>query len=186
VQYAQELDLYHLDALGVPAPDAELVQTPQQWQKVLELASEVAPNPTTEGLRIGVHRLAHEGWKHVEQLRPLVSARHPSQLYQAAAEGLVLGAVLWIVWAKPRKPGLISALFMIIYGVLRILTELIRLPDAQLAVKRPGGMSLGQWLSVGMIAVGACVVVYVFASPAVRTRMGGWLRSTPGDEPRTK
>ncbi|HMN39328.1 MAG TPA: prolipoprotein diacylglyceryl transferase [Phycisphaerales bacterium] len=174
VQYPQEIDLCATDRLGNTSPGPDLVQTPEQWQKILDLARPLAPDNTIEGLRVGVHRLAHEGWKHVEQLRPLISARHPSQLYQGAAEGLILGAVLWIVWAKPRKPGVIGAIFLIAYGILRILTELIRLPDAQLAVRRILGLSRGQWLSVAMIAVGLWVLVY--ATRRAAPKMGGWLR----------
>lgn len=108
------------------------------------------------------------------QLGPMLSARHPSQLYQAAAEGLVLGGVLWWVWMKPRSPGVVGCWFLIAYGVLRVLTELIRLPDADLVVQRWFGMSRGQWLSAAMIAVGAGALVVVTrrAVPA----MGGWCR----------
>jgi phosphatidylglycerol:prolipoprotein diacylglycerol transferase len=88
-------------------------------------------------------------------LEPLLSARHPSQLYQAAAEGLVLGAVLWLLWRRPRRAGVIGAMFMAVYGVLRIVTEFWRLPDADLAVQRVLGLSRGQWLSVAMVLVGA-------------------------------
>jgi phosphatidylglycerol:prolipoprotein diacylglycerol transferase len=174
VQYPQEIDLCYTDPVTrLTSPGSELQQTPEQWQKLLELARTLAPEASADGLRAGLHRLSHEGWRYEGQLRPLISARHPSQLYQAAAEGLVLGLILIIVWAKPRKPGIIGALFMVVYGVLRILTELIRLPDAQLQVKRPGGLSLGQWLSVGMIVVGASVLVYV--SRQAVAKVGGWL-----------
>lgn len=96
-----------------------------------------------------------------ESLRPLVSARHPSQLYQAFAEGLVLGVSLWIARRFTQRPGIISALFLIIYGLLRILTEFWRLPDAQLAVQRVLGLSRGQWLSAVMVVVGAGLFAFV-------------------------
>jgi phosphatidylglycerol:prolipoprotein diacylglycerol transferase len=92
------------------------------------------------------------------QLKGLLSSRHPSQLYQAAAEGIVLGAVLWIVWARPRRPGVVGAWFLIGYGVLRIATEFVRLPDPQFVHGRYAGLSRGQWLSVGMIVAGLAVV----------------------------
>ncbi len=184
VQYPQEIDLCATDRLGITSPGPDLVQTSEQWQKIIALARPLAPDASAEGLRAGLHRLAHEGWRHADELRPLISARHPSQLYQAAAEGLVLALVLWIAWARPRKPGVIGALFLIAYGVLRILTELIRLPDAQLAVRRILGLSRGQWLSVGMIAAGLWVLIY--ASQQAAPRVGGWLRRAHRSEPGPK
>ncbi|CAG0988563.1 Phosphatidylglycerol--prolipoprotein diacylglyceryl transferase [Phycisphaerales bacterium] len=106
------------------------------------------------------------------KLGPVISARHPSQLYQAAAEGLVLGALLWAVWRRPRKPGVVGCWFLLAYGVLRVLTELIRLPDAHLHVQRYLGLSRGQWLSVAMVAVG--VVALGVVSRRKVERMGGW------------
>lgn len=97
-----------------------------------------------------------------EVVEPLLVARHPSQLYQATAEGLVLGSVLWglwwFVWRKGRfanRPGLTSVSFLIIYGVLRIITEVWRLPDAEIG--RLFGLSRGQWLSVVMVVAGVAL-----------------------------
>lgn len=106
------------------------------------------------------------------QLEPLISARHPSQLYQAAAEGIIVGAVLWLIWRKPRVPGAMCSWFLILYGVSRIVTELWRLPDAHLEVERVLGLSRGQWLSVAMIVVG----LYVLRLLARRggEAIGGW------------
>lgn len=111
------------------------------------------------------------------ELAPLVSARHPSQLYQAVAEGLVLGLVLLWFWRAPRAPGLVAACFLILYGVLRVLTEFIRLPDEQLAVQTFAGLSRGQWLSLVMVAAGALLA----RASVVRSRrfspplkLGGW------------
>jgi len=52
--------------------------------------------------------------------------RHPSQLYEAALEGLVLGVVLWIFSAKPRKEGAVSGLFALGYAVFRFGVEFVR------------------------------------------------------------
>jgi phosphatidylglycerol:prolipoprotein diacylglycerol transferase len=172
VQYPQELEWFLVDpASGATSPDpSRLVQTPEQWGRIVALAREAAPRAATEA--DAVHGLIARAPQYVERLRPLVSARHASQLYQAAAEGLVLGAVLWLVWMKPRKPGVIGSLFLLVYGVLRILTELIRLPDANLEHQRILGLSRGQWLSVVMVGVGATMVV-VCSRRAVRA-IGGW------------
>lgn len=106
------------------------------------------------------------------QLEPWISARHPSQIYQALAEGVVAGAVAWWFWRRPRVPGTTACVFLIAYGALRIVTELYRLPDAHLHVQRVAGMSRGQWLSAGMVAIGAVLLATLFrrATPT----MGGW------------
>lgn len=116
-----------------------------------------------------------------QDLAPFLAARYPSQLMQAAAEGLVLGAVLWLIWRKPRRPGVVGAWFLIVYGLLRVLTEVWRLPDAHLEVGRPLGLSRGQWLSVGMVVVGFGVLAWV--GRARRPKMGGWGADTGAGAP---
>lgn len=86
-------------------------------------------------------------------------ARHPSQFYQALLEGVMLGLVLWLYSRKPRAPGTVGSLFLIFYGLLRIIGEIFREPEA-LYGYMPLGMSAGQWLSVPMIVVGiVCFVI---------------------------
>ncbi len=80
-------------------------------------------------------------------------ARHPSQLYQFAGEGLLLFAIVWLFALKPRPVGAISAVFLIGYGVLRFLAEFTREPDSFLGLLGLG-LSMGQWLSLPMIVVG--------------------------------
>lgn len=105
-------------------------------------------------------------------LEPWINARHPSQLYQAAAEGLMVGLIIWLIARRPRKPGIVGAWFLISYGILRVVTELWRLPDAHLATARIAGLSRGQWLSVlmGLAGVAMIVLIQTRRSP----RMGGW------------
>jgi phosphatidylglycerol:prolipoprotein diacylglycerol transferase len=94
-------------------------------------------------------------------------ARHPSQLYQAALEGLLLGVVLlYVVWRRGwlRRPGRVTGLFLAGYGLARFAVEFVRQPDAQfvtdanplgLALQLGGwGLTMGQILSLPMIAVG--------------------------------
>jgi phosphatidylglycerol---prolipoprotein diacylglyceryl transferase len=80
-------------------------------------------------------------------------ARHPSQLYEFALEGIVLFAILWIFSRKQRPIGAISALFLLGYGVFRFLVEFTRQPDAHLGLLQLG-FSMGQWLSLPMILLG--------------------------------
>lgn len=81
-------------------------------------------------------------------------ARHPSPLYQFALEGLLLFVILWVYARKERGPGQVSGLFLIGYGVFRFIAEYFREPDAFLGLLALG-LSMGQWLCVPMIAIGA-------------------------------
>lgn len=86
---------------------------------------------------------------------PLVDqqARHPSQLYQFALEGIVLFVMLWLYSSKPRPTGRISAMFLIGYGAFRFIVEFAREPDSFLGYLQLG-LSMGQWLSLPMILAG--------------------------------
>lgn len=85
--------------------------------------------------------------------------RHPSQLYQFALEGLLLFVILWLYSAKPRPRGAVSALFLLGYGVFRFIAEYGREPDAYLGYLALG-LSMGQWLSLPMIAAGAVLFLW--------------------------
>ena len=80
--------------------------------------------------------------------------RHPSQIYQFLGEGILLFIVLWIYARKPRALGAVSGVFMMGYGILRFVAEYFREPDAHLGLLTLG-MSMGQWLCVPMVMVGA-------------------------------
>lgn len=99
-------------------------------------------------------------------LVPGTCARHPSQLYEAGLEGLVLGLVLWLLVRRGAlgRPGLITGVFLIGYGLSRFLVEFVRQADAQFITpdnplghvigSGAVGLSMGQLLSLPMIAVG--------------------------------
>jgi len=84
--------------------------------------------------------------------------RHPSQLYEAGLEGLVLFAILWIMFWKTQaryQPGKLVGTFIFCYGIFRFLVEFVREPDAQLsAFTQATGLHMGQWLSLPMILGG--------------------------------
>jgi phosphatidylglycerol:prolipoprotein diacylglycerol transferase len=86
-------------------------------------------------------------------------ARHPSQLYQFAGEGILLFLVLWLYSSRPRAMGAISGLFLVGYGVMRFLAEFAREPDAFLGLLGLG-LSMGQWLSLPMIALGLALMAF--------------------------
>ena len=79
--------------------------------------------------------------------------RHPSPLYQAAGEGLLLFVILWVYSARQRRRAQVSGLFLLGYGVLRFLAEFFREPDHGI-FGQSYVVSMGQWLSLPMILLG--------------------------------
>ena len=79
--------------------------------------------------------------------------RHPSQIYQALLEGMLLFVLLWLYARQPRKTGQVSGAFLVGYSVMRFTVEFFREPDAHLGLLGLG-LSMGQWLCVPMIAIG--------------------------------
>jgi phosphatidylglycerol:prolipoprotein diacylglycerol transferase len=95
--------------------------------------------------------------------------RHPSQLYQAAMEGLLLFAVMQVLVRRPglrARPGLLTGVFLAGYGLARMVGELFRQPDAHLGFL-PGGVTMGQVLSLPMLAAGVWLVLRARSRPAV-------------------
>ncbi|MBE7522925.1 MAG: prolipoprotein diacylglyceryl transferase [Burkholderiales bacterium] len=88
--------------------------------------------------------------------------RHPSQLYEFGLEGLALFAILWTFGGRPRPMGAVSGLFLAGYGVARFVVEYAREPDAFLGTLA-FGLSMGQWLSVPMIAAGVIMMAWAYA-----------------------
>ncbi len=86
-------------------------------------------------------------------------ARHPSQLYEALLEGVLLFLVVWIYSMKPRARGTTGALFCMGYGVVRFIVEFFREPDSFIGLGL-FGLSRGQWLSIPVFLVGLAVFVY--------------------------
>ena len=84
--------------------------------------------------------------------------RHPSPLYQAAGEGLLLFVLLWWYSSRRRPLGAVSGLFLIGYGVLRFVAEYFREPDAGI-FGLSYTVSMGQWLSLPMVAVGIYLII---------------------------
>ncbi len=95
-------------------------------------------------------------------------ARHPSQLYEFALEGVALFATLWLFTLKPRPRGAASALFLIGYGVFRFGVEYTREPDGFLGLLALG-LSMGQWLSLPMMLAGAAMLAWALTRPSAAT-----------------
>ncbi len=112
----------------------------------------------------------------LDALRQLLPLRHPSQLYEALLEGVVLFTVLWLIRTRLRAPvGLLTGVFFAGYAVLRIIGEQFREPDVGIALT--WGLSRGQFLSLFMFLIAAGFIVYAF-----RTRR----YQLPADQPQSR
>lgn len=172
---------------GEPAPwwsvrfAQELSERTTAEQGATLNALQLSPSEAIAGVQRGDESI-------IGLVEPMLHARHASQLYQAFAEGLLLLIVVWLLIRRVRTPGVVTAWFVIVYGVGRVLTEFVRLPDghfnagsAGLASERPLGLSRGQWLSISMIVIGALMLAWNVRRPRdARARerasfgVGGW------------
>lgn len=100
-------------------------------------------------------------------------ARHPSQLYQAGLEGLLLLIVMMLLFWKTGarfRPGLLAGVFTMGIGAARFFNEFFREPDTQLAdLVVQTGLSMGQWLSIPLIVTGLIVVIHAMTRRPVGT-----------------
>ncbi|WP_413584899.1 prolipoprotein diacylglyceryl transferase [Bdellovibrio sp. HCB274] len=106
-------------------------------------------------------------------IEPLLTPRYPSQLFAAVGEGLFLFVVLFLLWRKPRKPGFIASMFIVLYALVRIADEHFRMPDAQIGFQWLG-LTRGQWLSIAMLAVGFLLMFVWGRSGSLK--ISGWGR----------
>jgi phosphatidylglycerol---prolipoprotein diacylglyceryl transferase len=95
-------------------------------------------------------------------------ARHPSQLYEAVLEGLVLFLLLWTYSVKPRPRLAVSGLFLLGYGVFRSAVEFVRLPDAHIGYLAGGWLTQGMVLTFPMVLLGIYFLWRAHASAAPR------------------
>lgn len=166
------------DKLPSLAPLAEQVGTPSaQWFELVKSAPyhpaayqrvEAVLGQIVEKIQSGSVQLR-------EMIAPLLSARHPSQLYEAGLEGVLLCLMLLFIWRLPRKPGVVGGWFVTLYAVVRIIGEQFRMPDAQIGFQALG-LTRGQWLSIGMLFVGLGILVSAARSSA--EKLGGWRTRT--------
>ncbi len=87
--------------------------------------------------------------------------RHPSQLYEAFLEGLVLFSILWYLRKKEFEDGMMVAFFLFFYGLFRFFVEFFRAPDPQIGLLLGNALTMGQILCLFMIACGAALAIYV-------------------------
>ena len=97
-----------------------------------------------------------------EALRSILTPRHPSQIYEAFFEGILLFSILWFVRTRMRQPnGVLTGLFFICYAIFRIIVENFREPDAGLIA----GFTRGQFFSFFLIAIGLAFVIIAKLRP---------------------
>jgi phosphatidylglycerol:prolipoprotein diacylglycerol transferase len=86
-------------------------------------------------------------------LEPLLTARHPVQIYQCLTEGVLLFLILLILWYKPRRPGVVAATFLVLYSGMRIFLENYRMPDPTMGYDA-FGLVRTQWLAIISLIIG--------------------------------
>jgi phosphatidylglycerol---prolipoprotein diacylglyceryl transferase len=142
----------------------ELLDHPTEADRAIAAARAIDPSLVTpEALIAAVHREPRVK----EMLRAILTPRHPSQLYEAFLEGIVLFAILWFVRTRTRQPnGVLTGLFFIGYAIFRIVAENFREPDASLIA----GFTRGQFYSFFLIAIGLAFIVVAKLHPTYPKR----------------
>ena len=145
----------------------ELLDHPAEADRAVAACAQIDPSLTTpEAIVSAVHRQSQVK----EVLRTILTPRHPSQLYEALFEGVILFAILWIVRTRTRQPnGVLAGLFFICYAIFRVVIETFREPDATLIA----GFTRGQFFSFFLIAIGVAFVVAAKMRPTFPKRTSG-------------
>jgi len=131
----------------------ELLDHPTEADRAISSCTQIDPALTTPEAIIGA---AHRQPQVANALRSILIPRHPSQLYEAFFEGIVLFAILWFVRTRMRQPnGVLTGLFFICYAIFRIVIEYFREPDATLI----GPFTRGQFFSFFLIVIGLAFIV---------------------------
>jgi phosphatidylglycerol:prolipoprotein diacylglycerol transferase len=137
----------------------ELSENFAEAERAINACRQIDPSLTSSDAIVGAAR-------HNEQvkdaLRSILAPRHPSQIYEAFLEGIVLFAILWFVRTRMRQPnGVLTGLFFVSYAIFRIVVENFREPDASLIA----GFTRGQFFSFFLIAIGIGFVIVAKLRP---------------------
>lgn len=163
------------------------VKFPQELYDEPELAGRVLEATGLRSVDHVIHAIQNHNGEVARVVEPLLTPRHPSQLYAAVAEGLVVFLVLLFAWRVPRRPGLVGSWFALTYGVMRIIDEFFRRPDQHIADQEFAtlGITRGQWLSILVVAVGLWGLWYsrYRAQKHGIQPMGSWRRGPWTSEP---
>jgi len=137
----------------------ELTENVDQAERAIGACTQIDPSLTSSEAIVAAtrHQPAIK-----EALRSILTPRHPSQIYEAFFEGVLLFAILWFVRTRMRQPnGVLTGLFFIFYAVFRIIVENFREPDASLIA----GFTRGQFFSFFLIAIGLGFVIVAKLRP---------------------
>lgn len=153
---------YNFDRLASLSSSVEKIGIDQnKWSELL--SSFRTDISAREQVYSALYRIIHEIQNGNSVLKETIStvldARYPSQLIASLTEGLFSFAILFFLARKERKPGFIAASFAIVYAAARIFNEQFREPDIQIGYQL-WGLTRGQWLSVGLFAVGLLLMLY--------------------------
>ena len=138
----------------------ELLDHPTEADRAISLCTQIDPSLTTpEAIVAAVNRQSQV----VATLRSILTPRHPSQLYEAFFEGIVLFAILWLVRTRTRQPnGFLAGLFFVCYAIFRIVIEYFREPDATLI----GPFTRGQFFSLFLFMIGLAFIAAARLRPS--------------------
>lgn len=115
-------------------------------------------------------RATDVSWAMIFPKDPTGLPRHPSQLYEAVLEGLVMFIILFWFSSKPRPRGAVIGLFLLLYGVFRFSVEFVREPDSHLQADLWfGWITRGQQLCLPMIAVGLALIIWAYRRGTIYT-----------------
>lgn len=118
-------------------------------------------------------RITDVPWGMIFPLDPAHQVRHPSQLYEAFFEGIVLFSILWLIRKKSPFDGFLCSVYLVGYGLVRFVIEFYREPDLHLGFI-VGSLSMGQLLCILMIAAGVVVfLVRMPSKPSAALKTGG-------------
>ena len=144
----------------------ELLDHPAEADRAIAACAQIDPSLTTPEAIVGA---VHRQWQVKQVLRAILTPRHPSQLYEAFFEGVILFAILWIVRTRTRQPnGVLAGLFFICYAIFRIVIETFREPDATLIAD----FTRGQFFSFFLIAIGVAFIVAAEMRPTFPKKIG--------------
>ncbi|MEP7015655.1 MAG: prolipoprotein diacylglyceryl transferase [Verrucomicrobiota bacterium] len=145
----------------------ELLDQPAEADRAIGACSQIDPALTSPEAIVAAVR--HQP-QVKEILRSILTPRHPSQLYEALFEGIVLFGILLFVRTRTRQPnGVLTGLFFICYAVFRIVIEYFREPDSAMIA----GFTRGQFFSFFLIVIGLAFITAAKMRPAFPKKMTG-------------
>ena len=162
VKFPQDLFLWKTDRLAAIAPAVEqLGITSEKWLSWLHTYPFSADSQmhVEDTLQMILQKIQSGDSTIGGAIAPLLTLRHPSQLYEACGEGALLFLLLLFVWRTPRKPGIITGVFFIAYAIVRIIGEQFRMPDPQIGFQI-FDLTRGQILSSALLLIGAFFTIW--------------------------